>query len=66
MTPIRRSVVRVSLVRLGVGGSGAEPGCGHLVVLEIMHHCVALPWNTKTGSLPQSAGVRVAGAGVSR
>jgi hypothetical protein len=24
-------------------------------VLEIMHHCVALPWNTKTGSPPRGS-----------
>jgi hypothetical protein len=28
-------------------------GClRHYLRLEIMHHCVALPWNTKTGSPP--------------
>lgn len=33
-------------------------------ILEIMHHCVALPWNTKTGSLPRPAGCGPASAGV--
>jgi len=30
------------------------------VVLEIMLHCVALPWDVKTGSPPAAGVVRVA------
>ena len=34
--------------------------CGGWLVLEIMHHCVALPWDTETGSLPAVGLVLVA------
>jgi len=47
---------------------GADLGCdarlasgSRLNGLEIMRHCVALPWDAKTGSPPVAGVVRVAG-----
>ena len=38
-----------------------RPRHGKVSALEIMGHCVALPWDAKTGSPPAAGVVRVAG-----